>query len=92
MASGSVNRFFGGPPLWVAVRLAVISLVVGLILSGLGISPFELYESLERLVRSLWNMGFAAIEQVFRYFLIGAVIVLPVWLLLRLLKFGRGRE
>jgi hypothetical protein len=33
-------------------------------------------------------MGFAAIEKAFRYFLLGAVIVFPVWLVMRLLKMA----
>ena len=36
-------------------------------------------------------MGFAAVEKAFRYFLLGAVIVFPVWLVMRLLKFA-GRD
>jgi hypothetical protein len=31
-------------------------------------------------------MGFAAVEKAFRYFLLGAVIVFPVWLVMRVLK------
>ncbi len=33
-------------------------------------------------------MGFAAIEKAFRYFLLGAVIVFPVWLVMRVLKIA----
>jgi hypothetical protein len=36
-------------------------------------------------------MGFAAVEKAFRYFLLGAVIVFPVWLVVRVLKsLGRA--
>ena len=36
-------------------------------------------------------MGFAAIEKSARYFLLGAVIVFPVWFIMRVLKvMGRG--
>jgi hypothetical protein len=35
-------------------------------------------------------MGFGAVEQVGRYLLLGAVVVVPVWLILRLLNAGRG--
>jgi uncharacterized protein DUF6460 len=36
-------------------------------------------------------MGFAAVEKALRYFLLGAVIVFPVWLVMRVLKVvGRG--
>jgi hypothetical protein len=31
-------------------------------------------------------MGFAAIEKSLRYFLLGAVIVFPVWIVVRVLK------
>ena len=37
----------------------------------------------------IYSMGFGTIEWVFRYFLLGAVIVFPVWLLMRLLRVGR---
>jgi hypothetical protein len=36
-------------------------------------------------------MGFTAIEKAFRYFLLGAVIVFPVWLVVRVLKWA-GRS
>lgn len=88
--SNALQRFFGGPPGWVLLRLAVISLAVGLVLSALGIHPLDIVWNLERLVRGLWYMGFDALEAVWRYFLVGAMVVVPVWLLLRLLG-GRRR-
>ena len=40
---------------------------------------------------AIYNMGFDAIEWVFRYFLLGAVVVFPIWLISRLLKVaGKG--
>jgi hypothetical protein len=35
-------------------------------------------------------MGFDAVRWLWRYFLLGAVIVLPIWLLARLAKAPRG--
>ena len=34
-------------------------------------------------------MGFGAIETVVRYILLGAVIVIPVWLVIRVARAGR---
>jgi hypothetical protein len=86
-----MERFFGGNPALVLTRLMILSLIVGVVLAALGFSPFELIESLQRLVERIYDMGFAAIEKAFRYFLLGAMIVLPVWLVMRLLKWaGRG--
>jgi hypothetical protein len=89
MANDVVNRFFGGSPLSVLVRLILLSILVGVILSAIGLDPFDIWRSLERLVRSIWNMGWDAIDWAWRYFLLGAVIVVPIWLLVRLAKRGR---
>jgi len=81
-----MDRFFGGNPALVLLRLAILSLIVGVVLAALGFSPFELIDSLRRLVERIYDMGFAAVEKAFRYFLLGAVIVFPVWFIARLLK------
>lgn len=90
MANGTVNRFFGGSPLSVLVRLILLSILVGVILSAIGLDPFDIWRSIERLFRSIWNMGWDAIDWAWRYFLLGAVIVVPIWLVLRLTRAGRS--
>jgi hypothetical protein len=86
-----MERFFGGNPALVLVRLAILSLIVGVVLAALGFSPFEILDSIKRLIERIYDMGFAAVEKAFRYFLLGAVIVFPVWLVMRVLKsLGRG--
>jgi hypothetical protein len=47
--------------------------------------------SVERLLRSIWDMGFDAIWWLWRYFLLGAVIVIPIWLIIRLVNAPRGK-
>jgi hypothetical protein len=32
------------------------------------------------------------VEWIFRYFLLGAVVVVPVWLIMRVLRMGRRAE
>jgi Domain of unknown function (DUF6460) len=89
MANDAVNRFFGGSPLSVLVRLILLSILVGVILSAIGLDPFDIWRSIERLFRSIWNMGWDAVDWAWRYFLLGAVIVIPIWILVRLAKRGR---
>ena len=93
MTSDVVHRFFGGPPLAVIARLVLLSILVGVVLHALGLDPWNLYDSLRRFVWNLWDMGFEAIVWVWRYFLLGAVLVLPLWLILRILRVPgeRGR-
>ncbi|MGH6804326.1 MAG: DUF6460 domain-containing protein [Methyloceanibacter sp.] len=81
-----MERFFGGNPALVLIRLVILSLIVGVVLAALGFSPFEILDSLRRLAERIYDMGFAAVEKAFRYFLLGAVIVFPVWLVMRVLK------
>ncbi len=86
-----VTKIFGGSPLAVLVRLILVSILVGVILSALGLDPFDILHSIERLVRSIWNMGFDAFRWLWRYFLLGAAIVIPIWIVMRLLNAPRGK-
>src|SRR3974390_3698561 len=85
-----VHRFFGGPPLAVIGRLVLLSILVGVILAAVGLDPWNILESVRDLIRHLWNMGFDAVRWIWQYFLLGAVIVVPIWLLIRLAKVARG--
>jgi hypothetical protein len=91
VASDPMTKFFGGSPLAVIGRLILVSILVGVVLSALGLDPFDIVRSLERLVQSIWNMGFDAIRWIWRYLLLGAVIVIPIWLILRLINAPRGK-
>ena len=82
----NLSRFLGGTPLSVAVRLILLSILVGVVLSAVGFDPWNIIESIRRLVLSIWNLGFDAINWVWRYFLLGAVIVVPIWLITRLMN------
>jgi len=54
------------------------------------IHPMDVIDSVERLFRRLWNLGFGAVRLVLEYVIAGAVIVVPIWLVLRLLNAGRS--
>jgi Family of unknown function (DUF6460) len=91
MSNDTVTKVFGGSPLAVLGRLVLLSILIGVILSALGLDPFDIVHSIERLIRSLWNLGFDAFRWLWRYFLLGAVIVIPVWILMRLFNAPRGK-
>lgn len=82
----NLSRFLGGTPLSVAVRLALLSVLVGVVLSAIGFDPWNIIESIRRLFIGIWNLGFDAISWVWRYFLLGAVLVVPIWLIMRLMN------
>jgi hypothetical protein len=85
----ALERFLGGTPLAVMVRLIVISLIVGALLMWLDIHPADIFRSVERFFYDIWMQGFDAVREVLAYILAGAVIVLPIWFVLRLLNFRK---
>ena len=83
------RQFFGESVAATLLRLVLLSIVVGIVFSALGITPFNLIDRLEHLIRNVMNMGFDALNWAFKYFLLGAVIVFPIWFVMRLLRVGR---
>lgn len=81
-----MERFFGGSPVLVILRLMIVSVIVGVVLSVLGLDPRDIIDSFLRLADRVWEMGFDAIEWSLRYFLLGAVIVFPIWLISRIFR------
>ena len=88
MAGESVNRFLGGSPLAVLFRLALLCVLVGVVLSALDIDVTNLIPRITELFRNVWSMGFDAVRWLWNYFLLGAIIVLPIWLIMRLARAG----
>ena len=89
--TGNFNRFLGGSPLAVLGKLMLLSILIGVVLSALGLDPWNIVQSVERLIRHVWNMGFDAVRWLWRYFLLGAVLVIPIWLIMRLVNAPSGR-
>jgi len=85
-----LNRFLGGSPLAVAFRLILLSILVGVVLAAIGFDPYNIIRSIQLLFRRVWDLGFDVVNWLWRYFLLGAVIVVPVFLLSRV--FGSPRR
>lgn len=87
----TVEQFLGGTPAAVAIRLLVVSLIVGALLMWLDIRPMDVFYGLQRFLTRLWNLGFDAVREVIQYVIAGAAIVIPVWIVIRLLNAGKRR-
>jgi len=87
----NLSRFLGGTPLAVAFRLILLSILVGVVLAAIGFDPYNIIRSIQLLFQRLWDLGFDAINWLWRYFLLGAVIVIPIWFLSRLFGGQRAR-
>jgi Family of unknown function (DUF6460) len=89
--TNAVSRFVGGSPAMVAVRLMVVSFVVGIVLETFGFDPTTLLTEVVRGVRRIVELGFSDMRQVGRILLTGAMVVIPVWLVIRLVD-SSGRR
>lgn len=83
------RRFLGGSLLSVLLKLVVICFLVGLVLASLGFTPEALIYGVKRWVLHLRVMGWDAIVEGGRYILLGAIIVIPIWLIVRIMESAR---
>jgi uncharacterized protein DUF6460 len=90
-AGDGFSRFLGGSPLTVAFRLILLSILVGVVLAAIGFDPWNIVRSIRMLFERIWDLGFDAVNWLWRYFLLGAVIVVPIWLLSRIFGNPRAR-
>jgi hypothetical protein len=92
MASGnSLESFLGGSPFNVFVKLLFISLVVGALLMWLDLRPIDILHGVQRFFDRIYAMGFDAIRNIVEYVAAGAIIVVPIWFVLRIMSFGGKR-
>ena len=87
--SDGLNRFLGDTPLRVLVKLLILSLVAGFLMSVFGLYPDDILYAVRNFVLDIWHSGFAALGRIGDYLLLGAVIVIPIFIVIRLLSFRR---
>jgi Family of unknown function (DUF6460) len=86
MADQDITRLLGGKPGSVAIKLLIISIIVGALLHFAGLSPVGLVRGLGRMIESIIGSGWDAVRTVAEFALYGAMIVIPIWIIARLLS------
>jgi hypothetical protein len=88
MEQNALARFTGGSPLRTLLWLVFMSIVVGFVLETIGLDPFtfvrRLIGNFDRFVEWVLNLGTGAVVSLLRYLVWGAVIVVPIWLVMRI--------
>jgi ABC-type arginine/histidine transport system permease subunit len=74
------------------IKLLIASLIVGLVMAMLDVTPLGLIRSLGDNFEEMFASAVNAASWAITYIVMGAVIVVPIWLLFRLLgaKSRRG--
>jgi hypothetical protein len=83
MDDNAVNRFLGGKPSAVILKLVIISVIVGALLHLTGLSPAALFRGLGDMIRNLVGTGWDAVQNIAEFALYGAMVVVPIWLIAR---------
>lgn len=87
MMSGRVTRFLGDTPGRTLIKLLVVSFIVGVVMSAMGWYPIDIYRWLRNFVFYLWDLGFDAFGSVGRYLMLGAMVVIPAFIVLRVFSY-----
>lgn len=82
----------GGNPIGVILRLVLLSIVVGIVLSALNIHPTEIIYHIRLIGHRLYQLGLPALDTLWHYFVLGAIVVVPIWLVARVLGLLGGRR
>jgi hypothetical protein len=85
----TLERVLGGSLIGTLLKLLFLSLLVGAILAGLGLSPMALLEQAIYAFEAVFGYGFDAVRNVGRYVVTGAMIVIPIWILARVMAARR---
>lgn len=85
----ALNRFLGDSPVRVLLKLIVVSFLVGLVMHAFGWSPLDVLYSIREFFLDIWNLGFRAFGQFFSYLLLGAAVVVPAFILLRIASYRK---
>lgn len=84
-------RFLGDTPLRVAVKLVIISVVVGMVMNAFGWRPLDIVDGILSFAERIWNLGFSVIYDSLEYLFLGAAIVVPAFIIIRLLSYRSPR-
>ncbi len=85
----ALNRFLGDSPVKVLLKLIVVSFIVGLVMNAFGWSPLDVVYGIREFFLDIWNLGFRAFDQFFGYLLLGAAVVVPAFILLRIASYRK---
>ncbi len=80
-----------GTIFWTALKLVIVSVIVGYLMHFFGVEPQDVFDFLAEAIQGSFRVAFESLHGVFQYLLIGAAVVIPIWLVFLLVKIA-GRK
>lgn len=75
------------------IGLLVACFIVGAVLTFIGVDPVDFWRGIGRRIgdafSAIFSLGWGAFATVGSFILIGAIIVLPIWVVIRLLNWRK---
>lgn len=87
-----MKAFFDGPVAPAILKLVLLSFVVGLLFAIAGVDPLDLWRNFGQTIVEVWDMTTSALHWAVRYALLGAIVVVPLWVLYRLIRMFSVRR
>ena len=81
-----LERFLGGHPVNVVLKLAFVSLLVGFVMAIFGVNVQGVVRGAIDLFREALRDGLGIFRNIGAYIVTGAALVVPIWLVIRLSK------
>ena len=85
-----VNRLLGDSVGRTIVKLVVVSILVGMVMNVFGLYPMDIFYAFRDFIVNLWEKGWAALGRFGDWLILGGMVVVPVFIILRLLNYRRG--
>ncbi len=74
------------------IKVLLFSFVVGVLLSFFEIDPKQLLANFGETVQSIFSVVASVVEWAVKYVLLGAVVVVPIWLIFFFIGKARGKS
>ena len=88
----ALQRIIGDRPGAVMLRLVLVSAFVGFLMSIFGVEVEALFAWVQRAIADVFDNSGHIMRQAITWTLTGAAVVIPIWIILRLMSAGRGRR
>ena len=85
-----MNKFLGDTVARTIVKLIVVSVLVGMVMNVFDIYPMDIVHAFRDFAQNLWYRGWAALGRFGDWLALGAMVVIPAFVVLRLLNYRRG--
>lgn len=85
----STNTFLGDTVGRTIIKLLIISVLVGMVMNVFGLSPLDIVDSVRDFFVRLWQSGWAALGRFGDWLILGASVVVPIFIIMRVLNYRR---